>query len=57
MNRQNSEKQGNSGKIFGAEAVHYCEVLLYMRNSMELILETVPSIDAHDIQCNLINHP
>ena len=29
MNRQNSGKPRNSGKIFGAEAVHYCEVLLY----------------------------
>ena len=30
MNRRNSGKPRNSGKNFGAEAVHYCEVLLYL---------------------------
>ena len=29
MSRENSGKPRNSGKLFGAEAVHYCEVLLY----------------------------
>ena len=34
MNRRNSGKPRNSGKFFGAEAVHYCEVLLYLRKNL-----------------------
>ena len=38
MNPRNSGKPRNSRKIFGAEAVHYCEDLLYFKifHSLEI---------------------